>query len=145
MPKTPQVKSMNEFILIFKNKVLGKGVSLTDNYDRGVQDIEELGNYFVDETIATKFSGTLTLTALELTIGTLEALGLVPDGSKDDDMKFNDITIVEAPKADPEKFVTTWIGCENTGGSITRAPHAVVGRNVTWRYKRRFTANAVVE
>jgi hypothetical protein len=135
---------MNEFILMFGNRVLGKGVSLTDNYDRGVQDIEELGNYFVDETIATKFSGTLTLTALELIIGTLESLGLVPDGSKDDDMKFADITIVEVAKADPTKAVTKWIGCENTGGSITRAPHAVVGRNVTWRYKRRMTAGAVV-
>jgi len=144
MPKIPTVKSMNEFVLMFNNRVIGKGVSLTDNYDRGVQDIEELGNYFVDETIATKFSGTLTMTSLELTLGTLEELGIAPDGFTDEDMKFADIVIVEVPKNNPDKAATKWIGCENTGGSVTRAPHAIVGRNITWRYKRKKTANAVV-
>jgi hypothetical protein len=143
MPKEATVKSMNEFILMFNNRVIGKGVSLTDNYDRGVQDVEEIGNYFVEETVPTIFSGTLTRTSLELSAGTLEELAIVPDGSKDEDMKFSDIVIVEASKKDSEAK-TVWYGCDNTGGSITRAPHAIVGRNVTWRYKRRKTTGAVV-
>ena len=75
-------------ILMFNNRVIGKGVSLTDNYDRGVQDVEEIGNYFVEETVPTKFSGTLTMTSLELSAGTLEELAIVPDGSKVEDMKY---------------------------------------------------------
>ncbi len=146
MPKIPQVKDMNEFVLMFNNQVLGKGVSLTDNYDRGVQDIDELGNFYVQETIATKFSGTLTMTALELSVaagGVLEQLAVVPDGFDDVDMRFADINIIEINKTTLEE-VTTWIGCDMTGGSVTRAPHAIVGRNVTWRYKRRLTKGKVV-